>query len=108
MPLNQRPTQTTPRGSNMKRKMKKHILHLCDSDIYVKERRVTVVFDLDLYIEDGEVDDGGIIIKNAHIQLRNGFKKEIIPGSMTHRLMMNEIDSRIDGYIQDFLDQNKI
>jgi hypothetical protein len=88
--------------------MKKHILHLCDSEIYVKKRRVTVVFDLALYIEDGEVDTGETIIKNAHIQLRNGFLKEIIAGSATHQLMMNEIDSRTEKYLQIFLDQNKI
>ena len=106
MPPSQRATVTTPRGSNMKPKMKKHILTLGENDIYVKKRRINVLFTLDLYIEDGEVDDGGIIIKNAHIELRNGFKKEIIPGSMTHRMMMNEIDSRIDGYIQDFIESN--
>ena len=86
--------------------MKKHILNLCRNDIYVKKRRITVVFTLALYIEDGEVESGEVIIKNAHIELRNGFKKEIIAGSMTHHVMLNEIDSRTEEYIQNFLEFN--
>ena len=88
--------------------MKKHILTLGENDIYVKKRRINVLFTLALYIENGEIDAGEIIIKNAHIELRNGFKKEIKAGSATHQIMMNEIDLRTEEYIQNFLDQNKI
>ena len=85
-----------------KKVTKAHTIH----GIMINNRACSATFHVNVFIEDGELEEGGIIIKAITVMLRNGHKRILTPDSKTYKLVCDYIADILDGLLYDIINNN--